>query len=71
MSTDPLPAALRAIASEVHGRAVALAVGLTGEGLTLASDLFFDTVTVEVTDAASIVAAACDEGVWNAAACTD
>ena len=56
------PAGLRAIASEIHGRAVALAVGLTGEGLTLASGLFFDTVTVEVTDAASVVAAACDEG---------
>jgi glycine dehydrogenase len=56
------PAGLREIASGIHGRAVALAVGLTGEGLTLASDLFFDTVTAEVEDAASIVAAACDEG---------
>ncbi|AGP29952.1 aminomethyl-transferring glycine dehydrogenase [Corynebacterium terpenotabidum] len=56
------PAGLREIAATIHGRAVALAVGLTGAGLTLASDLFFDTVTVEVTDAASLVAAACDEG---------
>ncbi|WP_297005207.1 aminomethyl-transferring glycine dehydrogenase [uncultured Corynebacterium sp.] len=56
------PAGLHAIAEGIHGRAVALAVALTGGGLTLASDLFFDTVTVEVTDAPSIVAAACDEG---------
>lgn len=56
------PEGLREIATRIHGRAVALAVGLSGAGLTLASDLFFDTVTVEVTDAPSLVAAACDEG---------
>ncbi|WP_066586654.1 aminomethyl-transferring glycine dehydrogenase [Corynebacterium provencense] len=56
------PDGLRSIATGIHSRAVALAVGLAEAGLTLASDLFFDTVTVEVTDAPSIVAAACDEG---------
>ena len=42
------PQGLREIATAVHGRAVALAVALAKEGLTLAHDTFFDTVTVDV-----------------------
>ena len=42
------PAGLRQIATQVHGRAVALGVGLSEAGLTLAHDSFFDTVTVDV-----------------------
>ncbi|QQE51284.1 aminomethyl-transferring glycine dehydrogenase [Corynebacterium urealyticum] len=42
------PAGLRQIATQVHGRAVALGVGLSEAGLSLAHDSFFDTVTVDV-----------------------
>ncbi|OFO12004.1 glycine dehydrogenase (aminomethyl-transferring) [Corynebacterium sp. HMSC22B11] len=42
------PAGLRQIATQVHGRAVALGVGLSEAGLALAHDSFFDTVTVDV-----------------------
>ena len=42
------PAGLRQIATQVHGRAVALGVGLSEAGLTLAYDSFFDTVIVDV-----------------------
>ncbi|MDK8790936.1 aminomethyl-transferring glycine dehydrogenase [Corynebacterium sp. MSK039] len=42
------PAGLRQIATQVHGRAVALGVGLSEAGLTLAHDSFFDTVIVDV-----------------------
>ena len=42
------PAGLRQIATQVHGRSVALGVGLSEAGLTLAHDSFFDTVTVDV-----------------------
>ncbi|AHW65317.1 Glycine dehydrogenase [decarboxylating] [Corynebacterium glyciniphilum AJ 3170] len=56
------PQGLREIATAVHGRATALAVGLSEAGLTLAHDRFFDTVTVQVQDAAATVAAACDKG---------
>ncbi|RAV33720.1 aminomethyl-transferring glycine dehydrogenase [Corynebacterium heidelbergense] len=59
------PAGLRTIATAIHARAVALAVGLSEAGLTLAHDTFFDTVTVDASrlggsDAA--LAAACDAG---------
>ena len=56
------PAGLREIASAIHGRATALAVGLASAGRTISHDRFFDTVTVEVTDAAATVAAACEAG---------
>ena len=42
------PQGLRAIAEEVHQRTVKLAKGLTGLGLKLASDSFFDTVRVSL-----------------------
>jgi len=42
------PARLRAIASEVHGKALALAGVIRAAGLKLADGPFFDTLTVEV-----------------------
>ncbi|WP_250037534.1 aminomethyl-transferring glycine dehydrogenase [Paractinoplanes maris] len=58
------PAGLRAIASRVHDRALALAGGLTAAGVALQSESFFDTVTAVVPGrAAAIVAAAAAEGV--------
>ncbi|MGP9759014.1 aminomethyl-transferring glycine dehydrogenase [Corynebacterium sp. AOP12-C2-36] len=56
------PQGLREIATAVHGRATALAVGLSEAGFALAHDRFFDTVTVQVPDAAATVAAACEAG---------
>ncbi|MDN6259732.1 MAG: beta-eliminating lyase-related protein, partial [Corynebacterium sp.] len=56
------PQGLREIATAVHGRATALAVGLSEAGFALAHDRFFDTVTVQVPDAAATVAAACGAG---------
>ena len=47
------PAGLQRIATEVHGRAVALAVALSEAGLPLAHDTFFDTVTVDVSSTLS------------------
>lgn len=47
------PEGLRRIATEVHGRAVALAVALSEAGLSLAHDTFFDTVTVDVSSTLS------------------
>ncbi|MGV0409635.1 aminomethyl-transferring glycine dehydrogenase [Corynebacterium resistens] len=52
------PAGLRRIATEVHGRAVALAVALSEAGLPLAHDTFFDTVTVDVSSTLSTADAA-------------
>ena len=51
-------AGLRRIATEVHGRAVALAVALSEAGLPLAHDTFFDTVTVDVSSTLSTADAA-------------
>ncbi len=56
---------LAEIASEVHTDAKRLAAALVAGGLELASDTFFDTVTVSVAGgAAEIVAAARDRGVY-------
>ena len=56
------PDGLREIATDIHGRAVSLAVALSEAGLTLAHDTFFDTVTVQVSSADDIITAATDAG---------
>lgn len=56
------PAGLRRIATEIHGRAVALGVALSEAGLTLAHDTFFDTVTVEVPSADEVLGKAVEAG---------
>ena len=55
------PAGLREIATDIHGRAVSLAVALSEAGLTLAHDTFFDTVTVQVSSADEIIAKAAED----------
>jgi glycine dehydrogenase len=58
------PLGLRTIAQHVHAKAVGLAAALSAAGLSLASDSFFDTLTVAVAGrAAEIVAAADAQGV--------
>jgi glycine dehydrogenase len=58
------PLGLRTIAQHVHAKAVGLASALSAAGLSLASDSFFDTLTVAVAGrAAEIVAAADAQGV--------
>ncbi|MGJ6979105.1 aminomethyl-transferring glycine dehydrogenase [Aestuariimicrobium soli] len=52
------PDGLRRIAATVHDNTRRLAGALTAAGLTLASDQFFDTLTVAVDDADAVVAAA-------------
>ena len=52
------PDGLKAIASEVHAKAVALASVLEAAGLTLESKAFFDTIRVTSIDANAIFAAA-------------
>lgn len=42
------PAGLRGIATQIHGRAAALAIALASAGVRLVHDTFFDTVTVHV-----------------------
>ncbi|GAB2672861.1 aminomethyl-transferring glycine dehydrogenase [Thalassiella azotivora] len=55
------PEGLRAIATGVHDRAVALAAGAQAAGLTLVHDHFFDTVQVRVPGAAAAVVARAHE----------
>ncbi|MEV6302129.1 aminomethyl-transferring glycine dehydrogenase [Actinoplanes sp. NPDC051861] len=58
------PQGLKAIASRVHGHALALAGGLSAAGVSLAHEAFFDTVTAVVPGrAAQIVASAAEKGV--------
>jgi glycine dehydrogenase len=58
------PEGLRAIATRVHGHAVALAAGLRAAGHEIVHDRFFDTVMVRVPGGAQqIVAAADDAGI--------
>ncbi|MFB9238309.1 aminomethyl-transferring glycine dehydrogenase [Plantactinospora siamensis] len=58
------PDGLREIARRTHAAATRLAAGLTGGGLELAHEAFFDTVTVRVPGrAAQVVAAAAQRGV--------
>ena len=49
------PEGLRAIARRAHGAAAWLADELRNAGLTLAGDNFFDTITVQVSDADAII----------------
>ena len=58
------PEGLRAIATRVHGHAVAFAAGLRAAGREIVHDRFFDTVMVRVPGAArQIVSAADDAGI--------
>ncbi|MUL63056.1 glycine dehydrogenase (aminomethyl-transferring) [Mycobacterium sp. CBMA 234] len=58
------PEGLRAIATQVHGHAVALAAGLRNAGRDVVHEHFFDTVLVRVPGAAAqIVTAADDSGI--------
>ena len=52
------PDGLKSIATEVHGKAVALANALEASGLKLESDVFFDTIRVTSVDAKTIFEAA-------------
>ncbi|MDC5697201.1 aminomethyl-transferring glycine dehydrogenase [Intrasporangium calvum] len=58
------PEGLRAIASDVHGKAVALADALGKAGIEVVHDAFFDTVLTRVEGrAAEVVAVAAERGV--------
>ncbi|MFB9662722.1 aminomethyl-transferring glycine dehydrogenase [Glycomyces mayteni] len=58
------PKGLRGIAEHAAGQAARLAASLTGAGIALASDAFFDTVTAAVPGRAdAVVAAAAERGV--------
>ncbi|MFP3465816.1 aminomethyl-transferring glycine dehydrogenase [Leifsonia sp. SIMBA_070] len=56
------PAGLRAIGRQVHLSAVAVAQALREAGVEVVSRSFFDTLQVEVDDAATVVARAHDRG---------
>lgn len=56
------PEGLKKIAEAIHGRAVALAVGLSSAGMELHHDAFFDTVTVRVENADAVLKVASDQG---------
>merc|ERR1712241_25489 len=56
------PEGLKEIAARVHGLAGIMAAGAKKLGMSVASDLFFDTVTINVGDAAGVVAAAVEKG---------
>ncbi|GAA1851355.1 aminomethyl-transferring glycine dehydrogenase [Asanoa iriomotensis] len=58
------PDGLRSIARRTHASAARLAAGLRAGGVTVASDVFFDTVTASVPGRAdAVVAAAAERGV--------
>ncbi|WP_029540315.1 aminomethyl-transferring glycine dehydrogenase [Serinicoccus profundi] len=58
------PDGLRRIAARVHAQAAALAEALTGAGLELAGDRFFDTLSVRVPGrAGQVLAAALERGI--------
>ena len=59
------PEGLRAIATRVHGHAVALAGGLRAAGREIAHDSFFDTVLVRVPGTAHEIVAAADRAGIN------
>jgi glycine dehydrogenase len=52
------PMGIRAIASDVHAKAVALASALRAAGVTVRHEAFFDTIAVDGVDAPAVVAAA-------------
>ena len=55
------PAGLTAIAQSVHDKAVRLAAALSAAGVDVATEQFFDTVTVRVPGQAAAILAAADE----------
>ncbi|MGI5950509.1 MAG: aminomethyl-transferring glycine dehydrogenase, partial [Brooklawnia sp.] len=57
------PAGLKAIARQIHDRATRLAAALANAGYAPVHQNFFDTLLVEVPDAASVVAAARGVGI--------
>ncbi|ASN38416.1 glycine dehydrogenase (aminomethyl-transferring) [Arthrobacter sp. 7749] len=57
------PAGLKRIAQRTHNHARTIATLLSGAGLELASDSFFDTVQVKVTDADTIITKAEEAGI--------
>ncbi|WP_404286701.1 aminomethyl-transferring glycine dehydrogenase [Glutamicibacter arilaitensis] len=57
------PAGLKQIATRAHNHARVIASSLVSGGLTLASDSFFDTVVVNVENAAAIISKAVDAGI--------
>ncbi len=57
------PDGLRGIAERVHRQARTLAASLTAAGLTVTTQRYFDTIVVEVADAAEAVAACRSAGV--------
>ncbi|MDR3662668.1 MAG: aminomethyl-transferring glycine dehydrogenase [Mycobacterium sp.] len=59
------PEGLRAIATQVHRHAVALADGLRAAGREILHDRFFDTVTVRIPDGAQQIVAAADRAGIN------
>ncbi len=56
------PQGLKTIASRIHRMADVLALGLTGKGVTLRHDTWFDTITVETTDKTEVLQRALDAG---------
>ncbi|MFI8413994.1 aminomethyl-transferring glycine dehydrogenase [Paeniglutamicibacter gangotriensis] len=57
------PAGVKAIAQRTHNHARTIATALSGAGLTLASESFFDTVQVTVENADSIITKAEEAGI--------
>ncbi|HJX77592.1 aminomethyl-transferring glycine dehydrogenase [Glutamicibacter sp.] len=57
------PAGLKMIASRTHNHARVIASSLVAGGFTLASESFFDTVVVNVEDAAAMISKAAESGV--------
>jgi len=57
------PEGLKKIALRVNGLAKAFAAGLKAQGFAVSSDPFFDTVKVEVADAAAVLKTAVESGV--------
>ncbi|MDO2935163.1 aminomethyl-transferring glycine dehydrogenase [Paeniglutamicibacter sulfureus] len=57
------PAGLKRIAQRVHNHARTIATVLSGAGLELVADSFFDTVQVKVADSAAIIAKAEEAGI--------
>ena len=57
------PAGVKAIAQRTHNHARTIATALSGAGLALASESFFDTVQVTVENADSIIAKAEEAGI--------
>jgi glycine dehydrogenase len=57
------PDGLRAIAQRVHHLALELATGLRSAGVAVRPGPYFDTITVDVSDSAAVLARARDDGI--------